>query len=418
MTEIRDRALAVIDQAPEEVKGYLLALEKKDVVALGIDEAFVLRDSEGQIKAFKQTVHLSLQNGGLIQPVYNGPSVVSAQGYEIINEATGASVIFPKTVLVDGEEKPNPFVVREKGHITQIICRAVAFKYSSKGIPMTRDWTTVYDVRKYRAADLFAKAKKFPQAFMALPADMKPSDLDLDIKGPQAWAKTEINDEVNLWYNTRHPECLDWLKHIINREKKVLDYAQTFAARNAAKHLHGIQRPPGQIGQNGNTVPVPAWTFTVLCWRPVGQNIIKWDTAQYEALQGRVDRMLKGENEFKGQHLDYKAGSEEIDQEAYADPTVMEPEDGPAQIEVQEFEGPEGADEPNEAPDDSESVSGPKLDYVTQVSSIRDDPELNRFFLEACDALKIDPKAELSQEQAEALFQGISNSIDQADKEG
>ena len=60
-------------KSQEEIAGYLEKIKNRDIVVLGTDEAFVLRDSKGEIKAFKQNVALSAANGGLIQPVPGGP---------------------------------------------------------------------------------------------------------------------------------------------------------------------------------------------------------------------------------------------------------------------------------------------------------------------------------------------------------
>ena len=46
--------------------------------------------------------------GTLVQPVPGGPFAVSAQGYEVWQEAAGACVIFPSEVLVDGKWQAQP----------------------------------------------------------------------------------------------------------------------------------------------------------------------------------------------------------------------------------------------------------------------------------------------------------------------
>ena len=58
---------------------YIGAINNKNVIALDDGEAFILTDAEGRnIRATKRTVRLSAENGGLVQPVYNGPYVISA----------------------------------------------------------------------------------------------------------------------------------------------------------------------------------------------------------------------------------------------------------------------------------------------------------------------------------------------------
>jgi len=311
-------------QFPEEATA-VEALARKDIISLATDEAFALRDADGEIRAFKQVCVLSSENGGLNQPVPGGDWSVSAQGYEIWAEKAGATGIPMPEVLVDGKKQNNPYVTRDKfNKVISVHARQIAFMFSSKGIPMVVDWTTIYDVPAYRMIDLVAKSKKFPQAFRLLPIDKEPSD-----KGD--WAKYPCDEATNLWLNTAHDEALTWLGQILNREKKALDFAQTFVRRNAFKHLSGIQKSPYDANTRN-----PVWKFPVICWRPLNGNVIKWDATQYTYLQSRLDKIAAGDrSEFK--QLEMRTGQEfvsgteedlsverEADDEHQADPIDME----------------------------------------------------------------------------------------------
>ena len=294
----------------ESIKGKLDEAENKElalvlsksIVALGTDEAFALRDSEGTIRAFKQRVTLSERDGTLIQPVPGGPFVVSAQGYEVLSEAAGVCCIFPTDVLVDGKPQANPYVLRDtnNGRVLAVYCRAIAFRFSSKGIPQVADWTTIFDTPSYRLIDLLGKAKKCPAAFKLLPNDMKAPEGQ-----GQTWARYTFDEATTLWINTSHDEALTWFAQIINREKKAIDFAQTFARRNAVKHLLGVQKAPGNV-----------WDVPVLCWRPTAGNIVKWDATQYVELQQRVKSIVSGSGGFAQDkpvaQIDMKAGAERV----------------------------------------------------------------------------------------------------------
>ena len=316
------QAKAIID--------YVDKIRKKDIAILGTDEAFILADGQGQIKAFKKGLTLSVQGGTLIQPVCQGDFVVSAQGYEVWAEATGASVIFPKEVLVGNEWRPNPFAERDltNRRILAVHARAIAFRYSSMGIPQVSDWTTIFDTPSYRMIDLLAKAKKYPQAFKVLPIGMEPV-VDDKNKNQETWAHYPFDESMNLWINTSHNEVITWLSQILNREKKAMDFAQTFAKRNALKHLSGIQKAPSDN-----------WRFPVLAWRPTGNNIVKWDAAQYAQLQNRVAGMIEGgSDEFK-QKIELKQGAERTSEDENIDALELEvdPEDTPETAEKTEPE--------------------------------------------------------------------------------
>lgn len=287
---------------PDEDYNVLSGIINKDVVCLGEDEAFALKDCEGEIRAFKQKVTLSQKEGTLIQPVYDGPFVISAQGYEVWAEAAGACVIFPKEVLVGNQWQPNPHAERDPKNrrILAVHARAVAFRFSSKGIPQVSDWSTIFDTPSYRMIDLLAKAKKKPQAFRLLPEGQKPDE-------DGTWAKYPFDESTNLWINTAHDEALSWFSQILNREKKALDFAQTFAKRNALKHLSGLQKAPGNV-----------WTLSVLCWRPTAGNIIKWDATQYIELQDKVGSLITGNGEDFApniKQIESQAGKERVSDE-------------------------------------------------------------------------------------------------------
>ena len=75
-----EAALELIKQKAPEAFPVLSGVVRKDIVSLGTDDAFALRDQEGEIRAFKQPLTLSEKSGTLIQPVPGGPFAVSAQG--------------------------------------------------------------------------------------------------------------------------------------------------------------------------------------------------------------------------------------------------------------------------------------------------------------------------------------------------
>lgn len=341
----QDAIERIREKFPDEAAA-LEAVVKNNVVALGTDEAFALRDNEGIIRCYKQPLRLSGKDGTLIQPVPNGPFVVSAQGYEHWQEAAGACVIFPSEVLVDGKWQQNPYVMRDEKNrrILCIVARAVAFRYSNKGIPQVSDWTTMFDTPSYRMIDLLAKAKQYPQAFQLLPVDMKPEK-------DGTWAAYPFDESTQLWVNTAHNEVLGWFSQIINREKKAIDFAQTFAKRNALKHLSGLQKAPAS-----------EWVIPVLCWRPTAGNIIKWDATQYAMLQERVGNLISGDRaEFK--QIELKTGTERVSEEDGIEGVLAEtdPED---QAEEQSADQPQ--DSGNGQEKQEKKTSKKKLAEVDQ----------------------------------------------------
>lgn len=268
---------------------YLAAIHQKNVIALGDGEAFVLTDAEGRsIKATKRTVHLSAENGGLTQPVWQGPYVISAPGYSMLAHTAGAVVMNAPTVIVDGVEQQNPFVRRgPDGTIIEVHCRAMAFRYNENGQPMVSDRTTIFDTATYALADMVGKAKRMKEAFKLLPSAV-PAPIP-----PEEWACYRVDDAVNLWMKITHAEVINFLGQVLNRKKKALEFAQTFAQRNALKHLFGIAVVPGQgSGQNCN--PISQWDVPVVCWAPSDGGLIRFDTSRYAVSTKVIEALSVG----------------------------------------------------------------------------------------------------------------------------
>lgn len=395
--KLNDALEELKEKYPAESK-HLALVVSNDVVALGTDEAFALKDLNGEIRAYKQRVHLSLADKTLVQPVPGGDVVVSAQGYEVWAEAAGACVIFPKEVLVGNKWQQNPHAERdpENRRILAVHARAVAFRFSSKGIPQVSDWSTIFDTPSYRMIDLLAKAGKFPQAFKLLPSEMQPDD-------EGTWASYPFDESTMLWVNTSHPEAISWFKTIINREKKSMDFAQTFAKRNALKHLSGLQKAPGK-----------EWNLSVLCWRPVSGNIIKWDATQYSQLQDKVGGLIQGNGEDFApgggiKQIERKQGSERTSDEEGHDKIETET-DSEDQVQEETIDITPETPKPKDA-----AVETPKSDeerkilnnYESAIDLFPDEHE------QALSELNLKGKPQLCIEEMEIVCQHVSSIVDQ-----
>lgn len=265
---------------------YLVALRKKNIIALAEGEAFALTDADGRtIKATKRTVRLTAQNGGLTQPVYKGPYVISAPGYGMLAHAAGAVVMNAPTVTVDGEVQQNPFIRRgQDGGIIEVYCRAVAFRYNENGQPIVSDRTTIFDTATYAMSDMVAKAKRQKDAFRLLPSAF-PSP-----KPEGEWACYRVDEAVNLWMKITHDEVINFLGQVLNRKKKALEFAQTFAQRNALKHLFGLAVVPGQDKDNA----IAEWDVPVVCWTPSDGGLVRFDLSRYAAATQLIESMTEG----------------------------------------------------------------------------------------------------------------------------
>ncbi|MBO5490622.1 MAG: hypothetical protein J5960_04235 [Desulfovibrio sp.] len=282
------RIAAACPEDAQVLGQYLAALHKKSVVALGEGEAFVLRDGDGRaIKATKRIVHLDAANGGLTQPVYQGPYVISAPGYAMLAHASGAVCMNAPTVTVDGEVQQNPYVRRGKdGSIVEVYCRAVAFRYNEQGAPTVSDRTTIFDTATYMMVDLVGKARRNAEVFRMLPAGMEPPGKR------EEWACYRLDESINLWMKISHKEAITFISNVLNRKKKAMEFAQTFAQRNALKHLFGIAAVPGQSENN----PISHWDVPVVCWMPQDGGLIRFDMARYASATDTIDALTQGQS--------------------------------------------------------------------------------------------------------------------------
>ncbi|WP_027185583.1 hypothetical protein [Desulfovibrio inopinatus] len=416
VTQAFERLKSLDSQAAAIVQDYVHGVLKKNVLVLAEDEAFALQNEHGQIRATKGRLRLSSENGGLVQPVYNGPWVVSAQGYEMLAEATGTCVIFPKTVIVDGIEQANPHVIRDPNNnrILNIYARAVAFRFSRAGLPQVADWTTTYDVPAYRMIDLIAKAKKFPQAFRLLPNDMAPPE-------DGTWARYHFDEAVVLYVNTTHDEAMKWYGEILNREKKAIDFAQTFARRNATKHLLGLQK-----------APAPVWDVTIHCWRPDNGSLLKWDTTQYADIQRRVEALTESqdfalpEGQNGKQTIELKRGTERIEDEAELLGSEDDQDEGkpmgmavePESDQTYDMGTTNGKTFSSTPPKDVEPESSPVADDDPETAKMRANlavaaEAFKDIFLRACHALAVSPDhTTMTAENMRAVSDAMNRQMD------
>ncbi|MCE5212639.1 MAG: hypothetical protein LLG40_13940 [Deltaproteobacteria bacterium] len=335
----------------------LEAVVNSNIIALGLDEAFALRDKDGDIRAFKQNCRLSVNNGGLVSlPVGGGTFIVSAQGFEIWAEKAAASVIFPTEVIVYGKKMENPAQLTDKdGNWTGWAVRAAAFRFSSMGIPQVSDRTVIFDIDTWKNIDFLAKAKKFKQAFRIKAKGSTPPEE----KGE--WIEYPFDRYSSLWVNASHEEAIDWYAEISQRIKNSLQLAQTHAARNALKHLSGLQKAPDKSG---------VWDIPVIAWRPVSGGIVKWDPTTYKNLQNKVSGLISGDrSEFKEveidagtdnlEHEDHLAiAASEVDETTQQETEVISEEEKAAAIDVGKTEVQEEKVKPDpEQPKKEKAVS-------------------------------------------------------------
>jgi hypothetical protein len=309
-------------------------------------------------------------------------------------ESAGASVIFPTEVMVFGKPQPNPAPLKDPvtGDWMGWVVRAAAFRYSAMGIPMVSDRTVIFDIVNHKHIDFLAKAKKTPQAFKvrakgaAAPAD------------DGSWIEYPFDSASSLWVNASHGEALDWYSEISQMIKNSLQLAQTHAARNAMKHLSGIQKSPGKK---------PVWDVQVIAWRPTSGGLIKWDPTTYKDLQKKVSGLIDGDrSEFK--QVELKTGVDYIGEEdrlAVAAGEVDETTQGQEEVIDLPGQGEDGGKSTGQEQTDDDKVL--KNLAVTKKNFPQE-------YAAACQGLGIEPDAGVDVAIAVTIIKTVSRMIDQA----
>lgn len=338
-------ALAVVGKShPAEVatiKTFLNMVATQDVRVLGANELFVVRSQDGKAISVKRPVDLSVADGTLVAigTKDDSPVIISAQGYERLAEAANVIVINTPTVFVDGKEEQNPYIRRDKnGRIAEIVCRSVAFGYTTTGVPAVSDRTAMFPVDLYMMVDMLAKARYFPQAFKLMPADMgKPEEAG-------TWAKYPFDESTILWIDTSHKEALSWYAQNTNRQKKAIEFAQTFAQRNAVKHHPAIakQKPPNNAA---------TWRTEVYGWLQV-EGQFKWNLAAYGQMMEEVADIAGGIVE--SDDIIIERGRDDLSEEIGGMESVLDAED--ATVEDSENPVPPAQPQTNQTTRPSQSA--------------------------------------------------------------
>lgn len=274
-----------------------------------------IRSKDGVIRLFKSKVRLSAAAKTLVAPQGMAKKVgdrwvptylITAPGFVEMAGAAGITTVNASTVIVDGVAQPNPYMVRDsRGGAKMVYCRALAFGYTKLGVPVVSDRTVVFDLPMYRLVDLLGKAKTHPEAFKILPA-RAPSP-------GESWADYPVDDSTTLWADTSALEFIQWMAQMVNRARKAMEIAQTFAQRNAIKSHPNIPYSSFD-GQSDVTVEIA-------CWRPT-EGVMRWDMSQFTSAVKQIEAMSTGGTGVDGGPVQVVRGTDELSQ----DPTLISAE--------------------------------------------------------------------------------------------
>lgn len=117
----------------------------------------------GAVRALRTMVRLNPDAGHVYE--MNGKQLITAAGYDYLNNALGVTFFMPPTVTgEDGSEHCNPYVIRDKhDNVLRIKIRCVGVGRNATGNWVAQDSTLYYDLVPMMAQDVLSKWKPYGQ---------------------------------------------------------------------------------------------------------------------------------------------------------------------------------------------------------------------------------------------------------------
>ncbi|WP_179945225.1 hypothetical protein [Clostridium carboxidivorans] len=204
--------------------------KNQEVAKLGDGDVFIKRTPTGAIKALRGRVKLEERKGHLA--VIQGKAMITAAGYNAMNQFAGISIITPeKLTLPNGDIVVNPYPIidPESGTIDKVWVKKTAIGYSPTGNLVMTSSTLLYDIKMYFIQDLNKKVqynKGSGRMCMeqTLTDDEKKKGMFLRIQGT-----------MGIWVDLTNVDILKCMDTYIQNKLFAERKAQTIAERNALK---------------------------------------------------------------------------------------------------------------------------------------------------------------------------------------
>ena len=253
-----------VRQAAQGWKAYAQDLARRNVVALGKDQAFVVRDGQGAARCIKTVVRLQIERDHLY--TVGGKWKITAEGYTEINKVAGVQLAIPQELVINGRPHENPFLETHPsnpGVLLRIHHRVVSVGRTKTGQPVVLDYLLRWDANLYLLRGLRKASEQWKddpsgrtnkkgdvrRVKVADPTaveDMLQSDFVAEKAAGKrtGWAfiptAAVFEDFLGLAFNTRNPGVREKLADHDNLIGFAERRAGTIARRNALRHNAGI----------------------------------------------------------------------------------------------------------------------------------------------------------------------------------
>ena len=216
--------------------------ETQALVIMGYRAKALMRDAAGQILSYSAAVPLI--QGKHIHTIEK-KETPAADAFYLANRVAGLAILEPPTVVVDGVERPNPYIERDPASktVTNVfIKRAVVGRGPTGKVSMVQV-TTNFDLNTYFLQSLQKKMKNHTYAVRDAEAQHKKTPEPIALYGqrgekPATLASPffmAIGGDFGIWADSAAPEIQDALNDWTQKKKFADRLAATICERTAMR---------------------------------------------------------------------------------------------------------------------------------------------------------------------------------------
>lgn len=343
MREPTPADVVALDGALEDLAQFALELRRENVAVIGDREAFVRRTPDGtELAQVLMPVRLSLHDDTLYQiPVFGKyvpgtnqrmqgdergewkavvpaenarKASISAYGLNTINRVAGCSIVQPAVIIVDGNEKTNPYVERapttggRPGDIVRIMVAVnVCGPSPATGNPVVIQYTLDVDPGKDLIHMLMTLGRE-DQSAAYLIDETAWEEERARLKGRAGqWKMIPLYGGVGLVHDLGNEAVRKAYQKHVNILQNSLKKAQTVARRNALRSHPALAYQTVEVDDKGVA------TVAVVGWASSGRSMASYVRMLDRIARGQSSEMpevevVNVEHNYEPEHDDVDAG--------------------------------------------------------------------------------------------------------------
>lgn len=217
-----------------------------------------------QLSTKKKEIYLSTEYDSEFEDYVNRIRITSL-GYGELNKYAGVKILTPSSLMFDGKEQTNPFIMRDNSFaLVEVIARKVAFGFNGSGKLTAVDQSIVLNPRRALANSLIPLIERYPVIGEYVNKEaIDQNDIKTGMFMPIV--DTGITQMGVFIKDIKHPELLRYWKEYNASVTYADRTAQTLCERNALRKHPGIGIswiPVDEIDENGSVnIKIKYWKY-------------------------------------------------------------------------------------------------------------------------------------------------------------